>query len=600
MMMSNRMTFFAFFVFISCLSFGQNSFLIKEMEANDLQIRQKTNTESLLRAYIMLSNDTIKEDEIVYALIYAPMNCPRCEVAIPAFQKLLKKNDSKNKLLLITVYDNLELARAYNIKHNYDADFYLYDTNDLYKDIFSFNSNGMFGLYLLKINLSQGRLMTGGQYIVLDKKFINELVDYEGIMDAHNYEQNEDIDEDEIDYPVRDQELSYTDHYIQEEKEFLISSVYGKITYDNDYLIFTDVLSNGAMVFHKDEKKDALVFNSFIEADSLEKRKFITIPDELFQEEIKKGFVFYIACESQLRDGEILSIAYSLPYIEIEKEVDGVKHLGFYNSPAIINRNLVSNSKEEMYSYNINIFEESFFYTHYNFSSIKNCIAVGTRKLTWPIEFEAEDYMFDMERNPFNPLFYTYKNPYITLFDKNGDVLLRFGDLEACHEKSLTGYYYTNPLVVYNKNRVVYTDGYSGKIYDASYNEDKIIPDKFYTIYNVDIENFPEPDSTKFYTQEYIKPYNKFFYRRVEALEVTDDYIGCLVKYSLSSEIDFKKDQYSFISINRKNDEISTFHLPLYLDKRVIGYGLTKNEGKIKPFILVKDNKSFLRIYNCN
>ena len=60
-----------------------------EMEQNDLQIRQKPNTEGLLSDYLHSAN--IKEDTI-FAVLYSLAECFRCEAAIPAFYAVLPSN----------------------------------------------------------------------------------------------------------------------------------------------------------------------------------------------------------------------------------------------------------------------------------------------------------------------------------------------------------------------------------------------------------------------------------------------------------------------------------------------------------------------------
>ena len=99
-----------FFMFCTTI-FAQGRDYINEMEQNDLQIRQKPNTEGLLSDYLHSAN--IKEDTI-FAILYSPAECFRCEAAIPAFYDKLKRNNPNNKLLLITAYGDSKTASWYN------------------------------------------------------------------------------------------------------------------------------------------------------------------------------------------------------------------------------------------------------------------------------------------------------------------------------------------------------------------------------------------------------------------------------------------------------------------------------------------------------
>lgn len=168
----NRFFLSLLFSLLCNVSFCQERDYVKEMENNDLKIRQKPNTERLLTNF--LDNININEDTI-YAVLYVPAACPRCEAAIPNFYRLLKANSQKNKMLLITVYEDTIASYSYIKKQNYVSDYYLYDTDNYYKSIFSFNTEGIVGLYILKICPKQGVMLTGGQYTFLGKKFIKQL-----------------------------------------------------------------------------------------------------------------------------------------------------------------------------------------------------------------------------------------------------------------------------------------------------------------------------------------------------------------------------------------------------------------------------------------
>ena len=173
-----------FFMFCTTI-FAQGRDYINEMEQNDLQIRQKPNTEGLLSDYLHSAN--IKEDT-VFAILYSPAECFRCEAAIPAFYDKLKRNNPNNKLLLITAYGDSKTASWYNSKNNYKADYYIYDTKSVYSNIFSFNSEGMYGLYILKLVPKEGVFVTGGQYTVLGAEFVKQLVLCKKRIAPHMYE----------------------------------------------------------------------------------------------------------------------------------------------------------------------------------------------------------------------------------------------------------------------------------------------------------------------------------------------------------------------------------------------------------------------------
>ena len=67
------------------------------------------------------------------------------------------------------------------------------------------------------------------------------------------------------------------------------------------------------------------------------------------------------------------------------------------------------------------------------------------------------------------------------------------------------------------------------------------------------MEKFPPIDTTYFYTYECVEPYNKFFYRTIEEIKMTSTSIYCLLRYGLKSDPDVVKDEYTFVTINRKS-----------------------------------------------
>ena len=111
-----------FFLMFPLISFAQKVDYIKEMENNDLQIRQKPSTEVLLSNFL---RSTGIEEDTIYAILYTPAECYRCEAAIPAFYNKLKTNSLNNKMLLISAYTDSVAAKMYNKKNGYKSDYYL-------------------------------------------------------------------------------------------------------------------------------------------------------------------------------------------------------------------------------------------------------------------------------------------------------------------------------------------------------------------------------------------------------------------------------------------------------------------------------------------
>lgn len=88
------------------------------------------------------------------------------------------------------------------------------------------------------------------------------------------------------------------------------------------------------------------------------------------------------------------------------------------------------------------------------------------------------------------------------------------------------------------------------------------------------MEKFPPIDTTYFYTYECVEPYNTFFYRTIEEIKMTSTSIYCLLRYGLKSDQDVVKDEYTFVTINRKSGTVEEFSIPCESGMTLLGMGL--------------------------
>lgn len=578
-----------FFLMFPLISFAQKVDYIKEMENNDLQIRQKPSTEVLLSNF--LRSTGIKEDTI-YAILYTPAECYRCEAAIPAFYNKLKNNSLHNKMLLISAYTDSVAAAMYNKKNGYKSDYYLYDTQLEYKRIFSFNSVAMYGLYIMKICPKTGILLTGGQYTLLGKDFINQLVAYKNRLSPHLYPSDT-----EKEYQIKtfeDNTKYYpwkTEEYIIEtNKDFFISNIYDIPKIENGNLFFTDMLNNGVMLFKL--KDNRYIYRTLFQVNDYEKKRFVSVSDQQYKNLVAAGQVFNIALSSNMIDDKHLAISYSLPKI-LEEKVDGIINLSFYNAPAILIRNIEDFQSEDMITPDFNLSNSDYFYMHFSFDIFNNKLWVGCEKLTWPMDgFEKEDIEGNIEINPFDERFYDTFNPIIASFDINsGKCNGHYGNLDESQRKSRTGYYFLNNVFAHYKDNYLYGNGYTGKLYLSS-NTDTTTT--CYEVFDVNSSQFAVPDSSKFYKLEYGSLYDSNFSKCITAVKMNDKEICCLVKHGKPRSDNFNNDRYSFVIINRISGKIQERFLPV-IDSRIksLGYGIMNEQNEFNPFIFIKDDNDY-------
>ncbi|WP_430615076.1 hypothetical protein [Flavobacterium sp. JP2137] len=555
---------------------------IFDMFSKELRISQKEGTNAYLKEYLR-EVDT-QEDEI-YVVIYRPMSCPRCEFGIRLFFNELKAQIPKAATVLVSYYDDPISPKIYAEKNRFFPDFHVVDTEQLYKKVFSFSSNDLQGLYLLKIDKKKGRLLVGGEMLNMGAKFVKALVDSKEVMPYHTYETEEEIDEDPIPH-VLSSSLKFEKFEIETDERHPISGVYSKTVIKDELLLFTDELANAAYVFKVDFDSKKIAFVQEIVADSLERIAFVNVPEEEFTVREEKGMISYIACEVDFVGEREIGVSYSLPRLFMESPTN----LAYYNEPVLLVREKEGLKKKPLVSFDFDIFNEDYMYQHYSFSPIGNDrVVLMCLRLTWPLGMDLEDYQGKDNLDPFMDKFYEQENPFLAVFDtKTGKLVERFGNLEREQRLSRTGYYFTSPVVGSHEESVIYGNGYNGRLYFVhSNNLSKVLRE--YVVFEVDSTDFPPLDSDGFYQTEYARKYDRFFNKYIERIKLTEEHIFVLIKKA-SGKGWTKEAAYDFVQIDRESGKtIRRFTLGKeFADERILSVGLGDYQGEIRPYYLGK------------
>lgn len=585
------------FLFLSFLfatpAFSQNTDYIKDMENNDLQIRQKPDTEQLLSDF--LKSAEIKEDT-VYAILYSPTSCLRCEAAIPSFYKELKRNNPTNKMLLITAYPEAEAAEKYNKKKRYQSDYYLYDTHLDYNKIFSFNIGQMNGLYVLKIYPKEGIMVTGGAFRLLKKEFVDQLVPHNTRLAPHTFPldiqeesplQKPETEENILPYPWKT-----NDTPIELKGDVFISGVYDIPKIENGYLFFNDMLNNGILFFKQENGR--YVYQTLFQAVEEEKNLFVNIPEDKFKKAVEFGQVFYIPLSTNMTDDNQLAISYSLPKI-LGEQLEDTYAISYYNAAVILTRNLDNFQPGKMIIPDLDLEHSKYFHMHFTFDLFNNKLWIGCQKLTWPLDgFVKEDISGKVDLDVFDDKFYSTFNPIIASFDTNtGKNEGYYGHLEESLHKSKTGYFFLNNIYTHYGKDFLYANGYTGKLYVAD-SSDVANPDRCYTAFDIDVAAIPEPDSTKFYDRECLSAYAPYFKKCITAVKMNDKEISCLIRLGKSPTGDINNERHSFVVIDRKSGKSEEYLLPpLPESVKCLGYGIRNEQNHFNPFIFIKDESGY-------
>ncbi len=556
--------------------------LVRETIAMELQIRQKPGTEPLLKDYlssISAPNDT------VYAILYEPTFCPRCEIDIKPYSKMLSELAPQSPFVLITAYPDSARAAAYNKEKGYAADGYIYDTDEAFMRIFSFNTNGLSGLYILKMCKSTGELLVGANSFYTSMEYTKELTGWTERMEQHNFAQASGAAGGEpwqLPRPACEPLTGpFTDHGLKLDGQML-SDVYDVPKFDWPYFFYNDKLNNCVMLFKEDG--GSLRFSARIEADSTERDHFIELSDD-WKRLLDKSSLCYIPLAATMTDSQRIGVSYSLPHV-MEDTIAKNGGLAFFNAPAIVIRDAGTLAKSPMYCPDFMLFKDTtYFYAHFNFCVFKGEVIYSCQKMTWPMMYERWEYEHNPVMNPFSEKFYSSGNPWLAAFSlRTGKLVERFAELEPCAEASRTGYWFVNPVMYSNGDELLYSDGFSGAIH-ITRDIHKGAAES-YSAFAVDTAAFPQPDTAMFYRQEYTKAYDRFYYRCITAASMDAGKVTCIVRYARNDMANptAEANDHTVVTIDRRTGLATERLIPRYQGMRPMGYGLLTANGRVSPF----------------
>lgn len=578
--------------------YAQQHNYIKEMEENDLQIRLKPGTEKELTAYLA---GVPSCQDTLYAILYIPANCPRCEANIRPFYTKMKQANPDNEILLISVYKDKEAATRYNQTHQYVADYYLYDTNERYQQLFSFNTGNIVGIYILKFCKSSGTLLTGGDPPSMGRDFIEQLIAHAQRMPAHTY-----IDEStDIGYSATARTPSvpllpagYTERIVQLDDSVHSPSeiISYSLKYTDKDLFYTDKLENGIMLFQETADGN-LQFRSLIQADENEKNRFVKVPTHIFRQHVENGMIAYMPIYIE-KNGTNFLISYSIPNLTTKAVVennDTIDYISYSNAPVLLRRHsdtLEPDSMTRLDFQELNP-ENPYFYQHFTFHQFNEKIVFNCMKWAFPLQIPTEEYKGNPEMDPFMDEFYQRETPYLALFDaRTGKLIRMFGKLSEAARKSHTGYYFTEGIATSYTDDLLYTDGFSGEIYVAPKRDIDHVKEH-YSVFEVETHLFPKTDRTKLYTREYMQTYNRYFDRCIENVRMRKDHIYALIRYAAPDHPDVRTDEYTFVRIDRRTGKTEEYRIPRYEGYEVMGYGLKDEAGACPPFVFLKGKDGY-------
>lgn len=585
------------FVCAMLLSFlysaGQDFSLLKKMENADLQVRQKPGTDAQFAAW--MANEGVDEDTI-YAFIYVPASCPRCELGITTYSKYLKEKG--RKFTLISVLPDKTVAEFYNRKKGYAADYYIYDTADRYKSILSFNNIALNSPVMMKIT-KEGRLITGFDGMYFYKKLGLQLLAQDEPMPYKDF--NVHVADEHVTwkYPIEKAVLSelgrgHRDYRLDVPADAPLCEIFRNPYFSGDMFFYPDEVLGTVSMFRKSAADDSFSFAGSMGAADEEKNMFVDVDSVTLRSLTENGNLFYIVCNAAMLDSSHIGLSFSLPRVFYESN----GNLAIYNQACILPRRMPGMESEPCLPLEFPMGDDKFFYQHFQFCSTGSRLIMGCEKFTWASSFNEGEYKSDVRYNSFMPGFYDTETSFMVEVDRStGLPLRRFGRLDSVARKTLTGYYYVSPLATVGGSELAYTDGYSGKVYVAD-TSDVAVEKNCYSIFEIADADLPPVDTAMFYTYEYAKPFRSVFCRQIEDVRVTPGKIYCIVAYGDMSDPNDKRTRRTFVTVDRSTGERREYLYPQEAGWTVFTRGLREKDGCVYPFSVLKHGgEALLRVY---
>lgn len=584
---------FLIFAVSFTLSEGRETDFLTKMEDSVFQIRQRLGTDKIMHEW--LSDAGVKEDT-VYAFIYMPGSCLRCETGIVLYSKALKR--AGHKFVLMTVQRDRRAAEAYNKKKGYSADYYIYDTENKYKDVFSFNGVVLNTPCILKITKS-GRLISGYDGMVYSPELLALLTARTEPMAYKDFGDRPETERPVWMYPVSavhaEDMGTYRDYTLDVSPDAPLGEIFRNPYFENGVFFYPDELLGGVSFFREKPEGGEFAFERLLLPTEREKMMFVNIDSADFNEMVADNGVHYIVCNAWMLDSVSVGMSYSLPRIFYEAP----DRIAYFNKACMLSRRLEDLSADSCTAFDFNHFKDDYFYKHFQFSCTGDKIVLGCQKITWPVEVPVDYYKGKPGKDPFVSGFYDTDNPFMAVFDRRtGKLVRRFGHIDSIARKTFTGYYFVSPLSVANGGELAYTDSYSGKVYVAD-TSDLSKEKACYEVFSIDYDLLPALDTAGFYSYGHAKACRSVFCRCITDMRVTPDRLYCVVAYGDVSDPSDSRTDYVFVVIDRKSGARKEYIYPGSKDGyTVFTRGLRVAGADVFPFVLLKkEGEALLRVY---
>ncbi len=580
-MKTTLFTILSAFLFISVCA--QERDRLDEMLANHNGIMQREGTEQLMKELLGPYGEGCDE---VYAILFSPQSCPRCEVDIPFFLDNMAKAKPGARVVLVAAYPEADMAREY-VKEKFGTDRLVVDSKGLNDRIFRYRYGRLSVTYVLQVDARRGRLMCGGDTPTMDMEFLRQLGSNTSYMPMAKPE----------DGGVSASLMSadrlpagtYKSVRLDLGEGTEVSAICELPDWVGDRFLYSDELLSQGLLF--DILGDSVaVLRQRIVPTARQERAFVHIPDSVYDDMKRNGEIFIMAngCALDPFSGQAL-VSYSLPLLRYREK--GV--ITYFNEGVLLQTSSradtctvlpldLANEKDRI---------------HYMYTHASRIVPIsGGRMLLgclggFPLVMSAEECKADAEHNIFVDAFYE-EAPFCAIFDmETGRLQKRFGQLDEVFRKTHTGYFFLMPIGDCDGRRLVYTDGCSGNVWltdkDASGQGRKL------RLFDVQVpDSLLEAARKDRYTDEYFNHFLGVFHRYVDALKLDGKGIHCLIRHG-KDPVKAETDSYEYRVLSEDGQVLHSVILQIEEGDELLAFMLGKDgEGRVFPYYICRNGKS--------
>lgn len=557
--------------------------LVDKSADGGLMVRQIPNSESALIDYF--SKLKAEPSDTIYATIFRPANCPRCDGFLNKINSLVKSHTNKPSVL-IAVFPDSMASENYINRYDLKSDYMIYDTNEDFSKFLSFSPGYLHVGYILKINKKTGQLIIGSNADNVSSRFFEELNHYSKVKEQREFPSSSNKSYFEW-VKENTQKLKIKHHYpfANDSTRFDFSEIIYQPVFFDDHLLVNDKLTMAVAELNLSDGR--IVCNRIIEPDSLESAAFVSASEDVYLRMLNSGQLKNIPLQPFIISKDKYAVAYSLP----ELWTDDENCINYRNKPCFLEKSFSDSTYSKLVPLNYD-FEDVFYYPHFNMKWLgSNKVVVGVQRITWPIISDRREYEGIPEMDPFKELFYdAYPQPTLASFDVDSGLLdQRFGSLPDLAKLTKTGYTFSDMVMDSWDDEVVFAESYGGNIFLADVESmDCLDCTKKFKAFEIPLSVFQVPDSSTYYSYDCSALAEPVLNRKIMDIKADASNIHCLIRHCTDAFECPEREAYDYVIMDRESGERYIFDFPeLEENERRIGYGLRRiSNGAVTPYII--------------